>query len=274
MDDIMDIASPWLTQIADFAWDFLAAILIFIVGRFIISALLKAYDRRVNINDLDVTKKEFLRKFVKAGLTVVLLIVIAGVLGISTASLVALLGAAGLAIGLALQGSLSNIAGGFLIMVQKPFEAGHWIDAQGESGTVVEVGIVTTILKTPDNKVIYIPNGQLANGNITNYSQEPERRLDMTFGIGYSDDIDKAKAILQSIMDSDPRVLKDRANQISVAELADSSVNFTWRAWVKGSDYWPLHFDMQERVKKEFDANGISIPFPQQDVHVNMINGN
>lgn len=259
----------WGALVADFAFDLLGAILVLIIGRIIIGWLVNLLDKKLSKQGFDSTKQHFLLKVSKVALTIMLFIIVAGILGINTTALVAVLGAAGLAVGLALQGSLSNFAGGFLIMILKPFTVGDWIDAQGESGTVVEVNILNTKLKTPDNKVIYIPNGPLANNNIKNYSEEPERRLDMTFGIGYGDDIDKAKAILDRLMKNDPRVLQDRANQISVAELADSSVNFTWRAWVKGADYWGLHFDMQETVKKTFDSEGISIPYPQMDVHVN-----
>lgn len=254
--------------LVDFAINLVGAIVVLIIGRLIISAIVKTVDKRLTKKDFDATKQAFMIKLVKVLLNVLLLIIAAGILGVDTASLIALLGAAGLAVGLALQGSLSNLAGGFLIMILKPFSVGDWIEAQGVSGGVVEVNILNTKLKTGDAKIIYLPNGPLANGNITNYSEEPERRLDLTFGIGYSDDIDKAKSVLQSVMDSDPRVISDRPNMIKVAQLADSSVNFTWRGWVKTEDYWAVNFDMHEKVKKAFDAEGISIPFPQMDVHV------
>ena len=189
-------------------------------------------------------------------------------LGIETTSFVAILGAAGLAVGLALQGGLANFAGGVLILIFKPFKVGDFIDAQGHAGVVSEITVFTTVLKTPDNKTIIIPNGALSNGSMVNYSTEEKRRVDMVFGIGYGDDIAKAKQVLKRIVDEDERVLKDPAPQIVVAELADSSVNFNFRVWCTGSDYWSIYFDMNEKVKLEFDKEGVSIPFPQRDVHL------
>lgn len=268
----MDLSQLDFSSLTDmlskFAMNLIAAIVVLIIGRIIIGAIANSIKKKLDKKDFEETKKKFLLGLIKTMLNVVLLVSIAGIMGISTASILALLGTAGLAIGLALQGSLSNLAGGFLLMILKPFKVGDWIEAQGVSGGVLEVNMLNTKLKTPDARIIYIPNAPLAGGNITNYSEEPERRLDLTFGIGYSDNIDKAKEILQKIMDNDSRILQDRPNQISVAELADSSVNFTWRAWVKGADYWGLYFDMHEKVKKEFDANSVSIPFPQTDVHL------
>jgi len=270
MDEIMQ--NPNVNGISKFitelALDLIGAVLLLIVGRFIIMAIMKIVDRKLSSHDLDSTKKTFLLKLIKVALFLILFVMAAGILGVSTASIIALLGAAGLAVGLALQGSLSNLAGGFLLMILKPFSIGDWIEAQGVSGSVLEVNMLNTKLKTGDAKIIYMPNGPLANGNITNYSEEPERRLDLSFGIGYGDDIDKAKSVLQKIMDEDPRVISDRPNMISVSQLADSSVNFTWRGWVKSPDYWAVNFDMHEKVKKAFDAEGISIPFPQRDIHL------
>jgi len=167
-----------------------------------------------------------------------------------------------------LQGSLANFAGGILILLFKPFKVGDFIDTGGHAGSVSAIHIFNTILKTPDKKTIIIPNGELSSGSITNFSTEATRRVDMTFGIGYGDDLKKAKEVLGSLINSDSRVLKDPAPMIAVSELADSSVNFVVRAWVNAADYWGLFFDMQERAKLEFDKQGISIPFPQQDVHL------
>ena len=183
-------------------------------------------------------------------------------------SFIAVLGAAGLAVGLALQGSLQNFAGGVLILFFKPYKIGDFVDAAGYMGTVKEIQIFNTILKTPDNKTIIIPNGILSNASLTNFSTEPTRRVDMTFGIGYSDDILKAKSVLESLLKSDNRILNDPAYMIVVSELADSSVNLVVRAWCNSADYWGIYFSMQEKVKLEFDKQGISIPFPQRDVHV------
>ncbi|EGG98166.1 Small-conductance mechanosensitive channel [gamma proteobacterium IMCC2047] len=204
-------------------------------------------------------------------LKALLLVSVASMVGIETTSFIAVLGAAGLAIGLALQGSLSNFAGGVLLLLFKPYKVGDVIETQGHIGTVNSIQIFTTVLKTPGNKTIIIPNGPVANGSIVNYSTEPTRRCDMVFGIGYDDDIDKAKAILRELIEADSRVLKDPAYALLLSELADSSVNFTLRLWVNAADYWGLYFDMQEAVKKAFDAQGISIPYPQQDVHMHQV---
>ena len=191
--------------------------------------------------------------------------------GIETTSFVAILGAAGLAVGLALQGSLANFAGGVLILMFKPFKVGDLIEAQGFIATVKEIQIFNTILKTADNRIVIIPNGSLSNGSMVNINQESTRRVDFVFGIGYEDDIDKAKSILNTLADNDSRVLKDPAKVIVLSELADSSVNFTVRLWAKTEDYWGVYFDMQEAVKKSFDQQGISIPYPQQDVHMHQV---
>ncbi|KZY86423.1 mechanosensitive ion channel protein MscS, partial [Oleiphilus sp. HI0072] len=179
--------------------------------------------------------------------------------------------AAGLAVGLALQGSLANFAGGVVILLFKPFKVGDLIEAQGYIGSVSEIQIFNTILKTGDNRVVIIPNGSLSSSSMVNINKETTRRVDLSFGIGYGDDIDQAKSLLKSLASHDARVLKDPAPVFVVAELADSSVNFTVRLWVNTSDYWGVFFDMQEGVKKAFDAHGISIPYPQQDVYMHQV---
>ncbi len=189
-------------------------------------------------------------------------------LGVQTTSLVALLGAAGLAVGLALQGSLSNFAGGALILFFKPFGIGDRIQALGHDGVVEEIQIFNTILRTPDNKKIIVPNGELSNSSMVNVTGNKNVGVELTFGIGYGDDIDKAKSIISSIIESHPKVLKDPAYGIGVSELADSSVNIFTRSFVDAADYWDVYFDLNEQVKKAFDKEGISIPFPQQDVHM------
>jgi small conductance mechanosensitive channel len=191
-----------------------------------------------------------------------------GKLGVQTTSFVAVIGAAGLAIGFALQGALSNFAAGVLMLVFKPFKEGDYIEGAGTSGVVEEIQIFTTKLRTPDNKLVIIPNSSLTSDNIINYSAKDTRRVDMVFGIGYDDDIDKAKALIQDVLAKDSRVLKDPAPTVALVELADSSVNFVVRPWVNTSDYWAVYFDTHEAVKKRMDAGGISIPYPQRDVHV------
>jgi small conductance mechanosensitive channel len=194
--------------------------------------------------------------------------VVVQMLGVQSSSLVAVLGAAGLAVGLALSGTLQNFAGGVMILIFKPFKVGDYIDAQGHAGSVSEIQIFNTILKTPDNKTIIVPNGGLANGSMVNYSTEPTRRVDWSFGIAYGDDADKAQNVIRKLMNDDARILQDPAPFVELGALADSSVNFTVRAWVNTPDYWAVHFDMNKKIYQTFAKEGLSIPFPQMDVHV------
>ena len=189
-------------------------------------------------------------------------------LGVQMTSFVAILGAAGLAVGMALSGMLSNFAGGVMILIFKPFKAGDFIEAQGHMGTVSEIQIFNTILLTPDNKTIIIPNGGLSTGSMTNFSTEPQRRVDMTFGIGYGDDTAKAREVMMGLINADDRILKDPEPFVAVSELADSSVNFVVRVWCNAADYWGIYFDMQEKIYNTFNTEGLNIPFPQMDVHV------
>jgi len=212
--------------------------------------------------------QKFLISMITVLLKVLLFISVASMVGIATTSFIAILGAATFAIGLALQGSMSNFAGGVLILLLKPFKVGDTIEAQGFVGKVHEIQIFNTIMKTFDNKMIYIPNGSLSNGNITNYSKEPIRRVDMTFGIGYGDDIKRAKEVLAGLIKEDARILKDPAPLIAVSSLGDSSVNFAIKVWCDNAEYWNVYYDMQEKVKLTFDQENISIPFPQTDVHL------
>lgn len=248
---------------------FLGAVAALIVGLWVVSMVTSLFKKTLAKRAaIDESLKPFLTNLVSILLKAALFITVAGMVGIETTSFVALLGAAGLAIGFALQGTLGNFAGGVLILLLKPFKIGDFIEAQGFSGSVKEIQIFCTIMNTPDNKHIILPNGPLAGGSIVNYSTESTRRVDFVFGIGYDDDLKKAKNLLQKIVTSDSRILKDPEPMVVVSELADSSVNFTVRTWVNSGDYWPVHFDTIEKVKLEFDANGISIPFPQTDIHV------
>ena len=253
---------------AEFIPALAGAILILIIGLWVIKIIMKGINKAMEKSSMDVSLRKFLKNIFSIILKVMLLISVANMVGIDTMSFVAVLGAAGLAVGLALQGSLANFAGGVLILLFKPFKVGDVIEAQGFTAKVEEIQIFNTILKTPDNKTIIIPNGNLSNNNIVNYSTEAQRRVDMTFGIGYDDDIAKAKSVLAQILNDDPRVLADPEPMIAVSELADSSVNFVVRAWVNAADYWGLYFDMQENVKLAFDKNQLSIPYPQQDLHI------
>jgi small conductance mechanosensitive channel len=246
----------------------LLAILVLIIGLWIVNRVVKLTNKGMERASVEPTLARFLSSLVSIGLKALLLISVASMVGIETTSFIAILGAAGLAIGLALQGSLANFAGGVLVLLFKPFKVGDFVEAQGVSGTVAEIQIFNTIIKTPDNKVIIVPNGAVSNGVITNYSKEATRRVDFVFGIGYSDDIAKAKEVIARLVAADDRAFKDPEPTIVVSELADSSVNITTRVWVNAPDFWGVKFDLTEKVKLAFDEEGISIPFPQQDVHM------
>ncbi len=245
-----------------------AAIVILIVGRWVARGISNLIKRAMRKSKTDETLVSFVGNLSYIALLAFVVIAALNQLGIQTASFIAVVGAAGLAIGLALQGSLANFAAGVLMIIFKPFKADDFIEGAGVAGTVEKIQIFTTQLKTPDNKTIIVPNSKLLGDNITNFTMKGTRRVDFVFGIGYDDDIDKARQVIKGIIDSDERVLKDPAPMVVVSELADSSVNFTARAWTKAGDYWSFYCDTTEKVKKQFDAEGISIPFPQRDVHV------
>lgn len=263
----------YINMAIDLALEFgpklVGAIIVWIIGGIVIKAITRAFESILNKRDIDASLKPFLKGIVGALLKVMLVISVLGMLGIEMTSFVAILGAAGLAVGMALSGTLQNFAGGVMILIFKPFKNGDFLEAQGHIGTVSEIQIFNTILKTLDNKTIIIPNGGLANGSMTNYSTEPTRRVDWTFGIGYGDKTDDAKAVLLELMSQDSRILSDPAEPfVAVSELGDSSVNFAVRAWVKAEDYWGVYFDMNEKVYNTFDKKGLNIPYPQMDVHV------
>ena len=244
------------------------AILTLIVGLWVVKRIVGLVKKLFDKKDYDESLEQFLLSLIRIILKVLLVLTVIQMVGIETTSFVAVLAAAGFAIGMALQGSLGNFAGGVLILIFKPFKVGDVIDAQGFVGKVDTISIFNTILKTPDNRVVYVPNGALSSGPITNVTQEDTRRVDFTFGIGYDDDIAKSKGVLQRIIESNDKIMKDPEPFIVVGELADSSVNFTVRVWSATDDYWDVYFYMQEQVKLEFDKENISIPYPQTDVHV------
>ncbi|MEJ2040690.1 MAG: mechanosensitive ion channel [Desulfosarcinaceae bacterium] len=246
----------------------IAAIAILVIGRWVAMGIRNMVRKMVRHKRVDETVIDFIANLTYIGLLAFVVLAALGQLGIQTTSFIAVLGAAGLAVGLALQGSLANFAAGFLMIIFKPFKVGDYIEGGGAAGTVEHIEIFTTTLKSPDNKTIIIPNAKLTGDNIINWTVKGTRRVDMAFGIGYGDDIDKAKGIIQGILDADDRILKDPPPQIALSELADSSVNFVVRPWVKAGDYWAVHFDTLEKVKKAFDANQVNIPFPQRDVHI------
>ena len=263
-----------LVHLADTAWSMilqytprvLLAIITLLVGLWLINRLVRIID--VKLHQRDPTLAKFLCGLISITFKTLLVISVASMIGIATTSFIAVLGAAGLAIGLALQGSLANFAGGVLILIFKPFRVGDVIEAQSYLGTVQEIQVLYTILNTFDNRRVIIPNGNLSNASLINYSAYETRRVDMTFGIGYGDDIQKAKQILARLIKEDERILTDPEPLVVVSGLGDSSVNFSVRAWTKAADVWPVFWAMQEKVKEAFDAEGVSIPFPQRDVHL------
>jgi small conductance mechanosensitive channel len=245
-----------------------AAVIIFIVGRWVAKGVSNFIKKLMTRSKTDETLVSFVGNLSYVALLAFVIIAALNQLGIQTASFIAVLAAAGLAIGLALQGSLSNFAAGVLMIIFKPFKVGDFVEGGGVAGTVEEIQIFTTQLKTPDNKTVIVPNSKIAGDNIINYTAKGTRRVDFIFGISYDDDIDNARRIIKEIIAQDERVLKDPAPMVAVSELADSSVNFTARAWTSADDYWSFYFDTTEKVKKQFDAEGVSIPFPQRDIHV------
>jgi small conductance mechanosensitive channel len=264
MEAIMALVTDWGLKL-------LMALVVLIIGLWIIKLIMGAIVRNMEKREVDASLRSFLKSLIGALLKIMLIISVITMLGVEMTSFVAILAAAGLAVGMALSGTLQNFAGGVMLILFKPFKAGDFIDAQGYTGTVREIQIFNTILKTPDNKTVIIPNGGLSTGAMVNFSTEPQRRVDFVFGIGYGDDIDKARGVLDRLIAADDRILKDPEPFVAVSELADSSVNFVVRVWADAANYWGIFFDMTENVKKEFDKENISIPFPQTDVHVHQV---
>ena len=252
---------------------FLAALAIFVVGRWIAKWFAGLSEKAMIRMEADPTLIGFVRKLVYVMLLTFVIMAAIAQLGIQTTSFIAVLGAAGFAIGLALQGSLANFAAGVLLIIFRPFKVGDFVEAAGISGVVEALQIFTTTLRTGDNKTIIVPNGQIGSSIIINYSTKDTRRVDLTFGVGYGDDLDHVRNVIKQVLDADDRILDDPSYTIVVAELADSSVNFAVRPWVKSDDYWPVFFDLNEAVKKRFDKEGISIPYPQQDVYIHQAGG-
>ncbi len=265
---IMELLQEWG---ALYGLKVIGALVILVLGRIaagIIRSILRVLMTR---SKADPTLISFVTSLSYVAMMAFVIIGAISKLGMQTASFVAVLAAAGLAIGLALQGSLANFASGVLLIIFKPIKIGDFIEAGGATGAVNEISIFTTVMTTPDNKKIIIPNAGITGGNIVNYSAKETRRVDIVAGVSYSDDLDKVRTVLEGIMAEDEHILKDPAPTIAVVELADSSVNFVVRPWVKTADYWDVFFATQEKIKKRFDAEGISIPFPQQDVHLHKI---
>jgi small conductance mechanosensitive channel len=247
------------------------AIAIFYVGKMVISVIVRGLHKVMQRQEVDKTLETFVCNLVRMVLLVVVVIAAIGQIGIETTSFIAIFGAAGLAVGLALQGSLSNFAAGVLIVLFRPYRVGDFIEAAGINGVVEQVQILTTVLKTGDNKQIIVPNGQIMDSIITNYSAKDTRRVDMVVGVSYDDDLDKVRDTIRELIAAEDRILDEPACTIAVSALADSSVNFVVRPWVKTPDYWGVMFDLTEAIKKRFDKEGISFPFPQQDVHLHTV---
>ncbi len=259
----------WIMEkIVEYGTSLLFAVAVIVIGFWIVKRINKLVRRTFEKKDFDPSLETFLASTIAITLRILVIITALSQLGIEMTSFVALLGAAGLAIGMAFSGTLSNLAGGVMILFFKPYKVGDFIEAQGEKGTVKELRIFNTILITLDNKTVIIPNGPLANGNMINYSTQTKRRVDFTVGIAYGDDYDTAKNMLLEFVKDDPRIIDAEDNFIGLVELADSSVNITLRVWCKTEDYWAVFFNMNERIYKEFGSKGLNIPFPQMDVHV------
>lgn len=265
----MDLQIETITGfISVYAIKILIALAIFIVGKFIAKKLAQISQKMMRKSKIDETLVSFGGNILYGLMLAFVAIAALSQLGINTTSLAAVVAAAGLAIGLALQGSLSNLAAGVMLILFRPFKLGDYVVAAGTDGTVEEINIFTTKLKSPDNKEITVPNGEIISGNIVNFSAKPTRRVDLVFGVGYDDDIKKVKEVLTKIVNADDRILKEPAPMIAVHELADNSVNFICRPWVASGDYWAVFWDLQEKVKIEFDKAGITIPYPQRDMHI------
>ncbi|QCT93799.1 mechanosensitive ion channel [Caminibacter mediatlanticus TB-2] len=244
------------------------AILIFIIGKWITKLLTNLFRKALQKSNTDETLIKFLGDLIYFALLVLVIIAALGTLGVNTTSFAAIIGAAGLAVGLALQANFSNFGAGIVILFLRPFKVGDFVEAGGATGVVESIGIFNTTIKTGDNRVIIVPNSNIIGGNIVNYSKEPIRRIDLVIGVGYEDDLKLVKHTLEEILKSDERILKDPAPSVALAELADSSVNFNVRPWVKSGDYWAVRSDLLEKIKVIFDEKGINIPYPQMDVHI------
>lgn len=275
----LPVDTEQLTSFAESSWQvildytpkLISALVVLLVGLIIIRMIVNAVRRGFEKKNFDITLQRFLLSMIRILLKAALAITVIGMLGIQMTTFVAMLGAAGLAIGLALSGTLQNFAGGVILLIIRPYRVGDFVEMQGHSGTVKEIQIFNTILTTPDNKTIIIPNSPISTGSMINYSTQPKRRVDFTIGIGYDDDIDTARNVILAVIAKDDRIHKEPEPFIAVSELADSSVNFALRVWADSGDYWEVYFENLEAIKKALDANNISIPYPQRDVHLHPV---
>ncbi|EGR0938213.1 small-conductance mechanosensitive channel MscS [Vibrio cholerae] len=268
--------NTWLTNNSDlliqYGVNVISAILILFIGNLVVKGGAGSVANVLKKKEMDKAVVDFIHGLVRYTLFIIVLIAALSRIGVQTASVVAVIGAAGLAVGLALQGSLSNFAAGVLIVAFRPFKSGDYVEIGGVAGSVDSIQIFQTVLKSPDNKMVVVPNSAVIGGAITNYSRHETRRVDMVIGVSYKSDLQKTKRVLRETLEKDPRILKDPDMTIGVLTLADSSINFVVRPWCKTSDYWAVYFDSMQAIKEALDANGIEIPFPQMDVHLNKIN--
>lgn len=261
------LLSSLMSQGATLGWTLIKAFLVFIVGRLLINLVNKLIKRVLLKRDIEPSVKTFVGSLVNVVLTILLIISVVGALGVQTTSFAALLASAGVAVGMALSGNLANFAGGLIILLFKPYKVGDYIEAQGMGGTIKEIQIFHTILTTPDNKVVYIPNGSLSSGAVTNFSRQTTRRVDWTFGVDYGEDYDKVRQVIETILSRDSRILTEPAPFIALHALAASSVNVVVRVWVENANYWDVYFGINQAVYETFNAEGINFPFPQLTVH-------
>ena len=272
LDQEVTLVNKYFEKIIDFGFEYIpkliGGIIVLIIGLWITKLITKAVGRSLVKSNIDQSLVPFLKSLTNIILKALVAITVMGMIGIQMTSFVAIIGAAGLAVGLALSGTLQNFAGGVIILILKPFKIGDFIEAQGYTGTVKEITIFSTMLNTPDKKLVIIPNGPLSTGALTNFSAEPLRRVDWTFAIAYGDDVEDFKRAMNDFIAADARILKDPAPFMGLSELADSSVNFAVRVWVDGPDYWNVFFEMNEKVYTQFAAYKLNIPFPQMDIHV------
>lgn len=265
----------WLTNNSDlliqYGVNIISAILILFIGNLIVKTIAGSVANVLMEKEMDKAVVDFIQGIVRYTLFIIVLVAALSRIGVQTASVVAIIGAAGLAVGLALQGSLSNFAAGVLIVAFRPFKSGDYIEVAGTAGSVDSIHIFQTILKTPDNKMVVLPNSAVVNGAIVNYSRHATRRVDLLIGVSYKSDLNKTKQVLRDVVERDPRVLKDPAVRVEVHQLGESSINFIVRPWVESADYWPVYWELTHKIKEALDENGIEIPFPQMDVHLNKI---
>lgn len=268
--------NTWLTNNSDlliqYGVNVISAILILFIGNLVVKGVAGSLANVLKKKEMDKAVVDFIHGIVRYTLFIIVLIAALSRIGVQTASVVAVIGAAGLAVALALQGSLSNFAAGVLIVAFRPFKSGDYVEIGGVAGSVDSIQIFQTVLKSPDNKMVVVPNSAVMGGAITNYSRHETRRVDMVIGVSYKSDLQKTKRVLRETLEKDPRILKDPDMTIGVLTLADSSINFVVRPWCKTEDYWKVYYDSMQAIKEALDANGIEIPFPQMDVHLNKIN--